>query len=361
MSVVSDQRDVVVSGQQDVIWKDVWVAFGIGFGGTLVLSGILFAVLGANMWLLALLSMVALAAGGYRLGSRTGRWEGIAATLVAILYFAVAALVIIVGFMFEVLPDPLPGLPKGNSTFYFVWPLLQLASVIGGSVVGQRVVAAKIGPKSAPQVTRKGVKRMVDEGAGSGGSAVKQGGSPGTWALVAAAGVLAVVGIILAARPKPAQVVQVGAPAQEQKVKEFVPGIKRWTGVFKGEGTKVIKAEGESLEKADVTFDVEVARAEYKPSEFKVKKGQVVKFRLMGLDSGLADMPELKGAIGLSDFSGHGFHITGPYDVYITGIRKDVTKEVVFKATEAGEFTIECVVFCSPDHYLMRGKLIVEE
>lgn len=72
-------------------------------------------------------------------------------------------------------------------------------------------------------------------------------------------------------------------------------------------------------------------------------------------------MPELQGAIGLNDFSGHGFHITGPYDVYVTGIRKDVTKEVVFKATEAGEFEINCVVFCSPDHYLMRGKLIVEE
>lgn len=357
MSVVSEERDVV--------WQDVWVALGIGLGGTIVLGGILFAIFGASMWVLAFASIIALMVGGYRLGSRSGRWEGIAASLVTIFYYAIAALVIILGFMFEVLPDPLPGLPKGNSTFYFLWPLLQLASVIAGSVIGQRVVTAKTRPKvEAKPATRmvtqpatKGGVEMVE----TGGTGTKTGNGFGSWIIVGAAGVLAIVGIALALRPRPAAAPVVTAPAQEEKVKEFVPGLKRWTGVFKGEGDMVIKAEGENLDKPDVVFDVEVARAEYKPSEFKVKKGQVVKFRLKGLDNGLADMPELQGAIGLSDFSGHGFHITGPYDVYVTGIRKDVTKEVVFKATEAGEFEINCVVFCSPDHYLMRGKLIVEE
>lgn len=155
-----------------------------------------------------------------------------------------------------------------------------------------------------------------------------------------------------------AQSTPAAGPA-ETTVGEFVPGDKRQTGTWTEKPH--IWVAGGPLGEPDVTFDVDVARAEFKPSEFTVKKGQVVRFRLHAKDSGLADMPELQGKLGLEQFSGHGFQILGPYDVWITGLRKDVTKEVTVKATEVGEFSIECVVICSPDHYLMRGKFTVEE
>lgn len=145
-----------------------------------------------------------------------------------------------------------------------------------------------------------------------------------------------------------------------QEYHEFISGLKRWPGTFH-ESTIKIVSQAQALGEPDVTIDITAERAEFKPAEIRVKKGQVVRLRLTGLDNGLADMPGVDELIGLEEFSGHGFQILGPYDVWITGIRKDVTKEVTFKADIAGEFEIECVVFCSPDHYLMRGLFIVEE
>lgn len=140
---------------------------------------------------------------------------------------------------------------------------------------------------------------------------------------------------------------------------ETVQGLKRDTGMFYDPSIKV-GTSAEEMGAPDVTVDIKVMRPTFIPSEVRVKEGQVVKLRLIGMDSGLADMPELQGATGLKEFSGHGFQILGPYDVWVTGIRKDVVKEVTFKASVAGEFAFECTVFCSPHHYLMQGKLIVE-
>jgi cation transporter-like permease len=36
-------------------------------------------------------------------------------------------------------PDPLPGLATGDSTFFFLWPLLILAAGVAGSILGGRV------------------------------------------------------------------------------------------------------------------------------------------------------------------------------------------------------------------------------
>ncbi|MBI2887209.1 MAG: cupredoxin domain-containing protein [Chloroflexi bacterium] len=140
--------------------------------------------------------------------------------------------------------------------------------------------------------------------------------------------------------------------------REFVAGLKRDPGTWKEVTLKVGTSSAE-LGQPDVTIDLDVLRPVFVPPQITVKQGQVVRLRLNGKDSGLADMPELKEAVGLEEFSGHGFQILGPYDVWVTGIRKGVTKEVTFKATEAGEFPFECVVFCSPLHYAMQGKLIV--
>lgn len=127
-----------MSESQDVVWKDVWTGYLIGLLGSAILGGAVFALIGANMWWLAAASAVALLVAGFRLARQTGRWEGLSATLVTILYYVTVTLILIIGMMFEVLPDPLPGLPKGDSTFFFVWPLAQLISTVVGALLGRR-------------------------------------------------------------------------------------------------------------------------------------------------------------------------------------------------------------------------------
>jgi plastocyanin len=138
-----------------------------------------------------------------------------------------------------------------------------------------------------------------------------------------------------------------------------ISGLKRWPGTWNEETIKV--EIGEDLGPPDITIDVNVMRPVFAPPTITVKKGQVVKLLLHGVDGGLADMPGVDEAVGLKEFSGHGFNLMGPYDVWVTGIRKGVTREVVFRADVAGEFAFECTVFCSPQHYMMRGTFIVEE
>jgi hypothetical protein len=129
-----------MSESRDVIWKDVWTGYLVGLLGTAILGGAVFVVVGANMWWLAAASAVALLVAGFRLSRRSGRWEGLSATLVTILYYVTVTVILIIGMMFEVLPDPLPGLPKGDSTFFFVWPLAQLVSTVVGALLGRRRV-----------------------------------------------------------------------------------------------------------------------------------------------------------------------------------------------------------------------------
>ncbi len=106
--------------------------------------------------------------------------------------------------------------------------------------------------------------------------------------------------------------------------------------------------------KPDVTIDMELFTSKFAPTQISVKKGQVVRLRLKGMDDGIAD------AIG-GDFNGHGFYIEAPYDIWLTGITKGKVKEVVFKAEHSGEIPFSCAVICGLEHWQMRGKLIVKE
>lgn len=148
------------------------------------------------------------------------------------------------------------------------------------------------------------------------------------------------------------------APGEIVGVGETISGLKRWPGTW-SEDTIRVEA-GEDLGEPDVTIDINVLRPVFAPNVITVQQGQVVRLLLHGQDNGLADMPGVDEAVGLVEFSGHGFQLTGPYDIWITGIRKGVTREVIFRADVAGEFTFECTVFCSPQHYLMMGTFIVE-
>lgn len=146
------------------------------------------------------------------------------------------------------------------------------------------------------------------------------------------------------------------APKTESsQASEYVPGIKRWSGPYKRiTGPSVEPAE--ALNTPDVTITVDAYTSGFKPDVIRVKKNQIVKLILKGTDDG--DLPKIT---GLKEFSGHGFHVLGPYDIWITGLRGNVTREIVFKATYPGEFDFECPVFCGVEHYKMRGKLIIEE
>lgn len=175
-----------------------------------------------------------------------------------------------------------------------------------------------------------------------------------TWLAPLALGILAIGATALVVAGPPGGPPSASAAARGA---DYVPGLKRAPGTWQDTAMTVGQ---DGLGSPDVTIDVQLVRPVFNPSQIRVKQGQVVRLRLRALDNGLADMPELKGAVGLKEFSGHGFQIMGPYDVWVTGVRKGEVKDVTFKATVAGEFPFECTVFCSPNHYVMQGKLIVE-
>lgn len=119
-------------------WREVLVALGISLLGTLLLGGPLLVLLD-NVWWLALAGVASLAAGGLHLGWRTAEAEPLHGAVLAIAYFAFVVAVLFSGTLADWLPDPLPGLVIGDSTFFFVWPLLQLAAAVVGTVASGRL------------------------------------------------------------------------------------------------------------------------------------------------------------------------------------------------------------------------------
>ncbi len=119
-------------------WWNVWEALAISIIGTAVLGGLLF-VLSDNIWWVGVAGILSLIGGGARLGSRVGEPEPLYGALLAILYFGIAAGILFGGTLAEALPEPLPGLGRGDSTFYFVCPLLLLVGGVTGSIIGGRM------------------------------------------------------------------------------------------------------------------------------------------------------------------------------------------------------------------------------
>ena len=56
-----------------------------------------------------------------------------------ILYNLTVVVALFAGWFFELLPEPLPGLSQGDSTFFFTWPLMQFAVSVIGAIVGSRI------------------------------------------------------------------------------------------------------------------------------------------------------------------------------------------------------------------------------
>jgi len=143
---VSIMAQATRNGSNDVIWQVVWVGYGIALAGTLLLGGGLgLLALGRGMWWLANWGMIFLFIGGFTAGFMGRTAEPLNGAFIAVFYFATVTAVIFVGEFLGVLPDPMPGLPRGDSTFFFVWPLGQLAAATLGAVLGGWLAARRRG------------------------------------------------------------------------------------------------------------------------------------------------------------------------------------------------------------------------
>lgn len=122
-----------------VPWREVGFGLVLSLAGTALAGGAL-VLLQGNVWWLALAGVLALVGGGAFVGWRRGEGEPLYGALLAVLYYGVVVAVLFVGTLTDWLPDPLPGLAIGDSTFFFVWPLLQLVGAVAGAVVGGRIL-----------------------------------------------------------------------------------------------------------------------------------------------------------------------------------------------------------------------------
>jgi len=59
--------------------------------------------------------------------------------LLAVVYNLTVVVAFFIGSFLEILHEPLPGLPQGDSTFFFAWPLAQFVLATAGAAIGGRM------------------------------------------------------------------------------------------------------------------------------------------------------------------------------------------------------------------------------
>lgn len=120
--------------------RTLLLALATSAAGTGVIGGSLYFGVAHNMWWIAVASVPALVVAGFFLGWEVGEPEPLYGSILSLIYFGVVAVVLFVGTWVGKIPDPMPGLATGDSTFFFVWPLVILAAGVTGTVIGGRVV-----------------------------------------------------------------------------------------------------------------------------------------------------------------------------------------------------------------------------
>lgn len=125
---------------QTTPWRHIGIALGLSLVGTGLLAGALLLMLD-NIWWVAAGGILSLFSGGFYLGRGIGEPEPLYGAVLAAAYVVVAVVVILIGTFLAILPDPFPGLAIGDSTFFFVSPLLMLASGVSGTIVGGVMVS----------------------------------------------------------------------------------------------------------------------------------------------------------------------------------------------------------------------------
>ncbi len=138
---MSTQNATTTPNDADLGRRPLLLALAVSAAGTGALGGPLYFLVAHNMWWVAVASAPALLAAGFYLGWHAGEPEPLSGSILSFVYFAVVSIILFVGVWVGNFPDPLPGLATGDSTFFFLWPLLMLAAGVAGSIIGGRVVA----------------------------------------------------------------------------------------------------------------------------------------------------------------------------------------------------------------------------
>lgn len=136
--MTSDSESEQTATVDAMPWQELSNALVFSLGSTLLVGAYLLIILD-NVWWGAAAGVAALFGGGLYVGDRTGEPEPLYGSMLAAGYFVVVVIVIFAGTALEQLPDPYPGLQVGNSTFFFVAPLLLLAGAVAGTIAGARM------------------------------------------------------------------------------------------------------------------------------------------------------------------------------------------------------------------------------
>lgn len=114
------------------------LGYAIGLLSTIVAGLPLLLIMG-DSWLMAITGSIGLFVGGLVTGKRVGPPLAVLnGALMAMLYNFTVSILFFIGSFLQVLPEPLPGLPQGDSTFFFAWPLGQFAIGIFSAILGSR-------------------------------------------------------------------------------------------------------------------------------------------------------------------------------------------------------------------------------
>ncbi len=135
--MMSPSQAAPAAKPRDIDWGSIWRGYAISLAGTLALGLPLF-LLERSVWWVAAAGVLSLFGGGFAAARRARTPEPLTGAFVGVVYFATFAAIIFFGALTESLPDPLPGLPRGDSTFFMAWPLAQVLASTLGAVVGGR-------------------------------------------------------------------------------------------------------------------------------------------------------------------------------------------------------------------------------
>ncbi len=120
----------------DIAWGAVWMGYGAALVATAAIAAWALLLGGRGLWWIASCCGGLLFAAGFWAGWRARDPEPLNGALIAALFCATLIAVYFAGEFLAILPDPLPGLPRGDSTFFFVSPLALLAAATVGAIVG---------------------------------------------------------------------------------------------------------------------------------------------------------------------------------------------------------------------------------